>query len=273
LVAQMLLPGALAEFFSLWGSAAAVCLLATDRLESARKEILEGRGDFALCFAEPEETVADAEALGPKRPWLLLAPKNHRLSRHRAAVSSEQLQSTDRVFLPGVAAGNEALEAFLAPVPLAGRVECQSVLAMVDAGWLGIIPDLFGGHQESKGFCKLVIENAAPVQLRLVLPRKGMASLSEPAAAMVGNIRRACEARFATPSNGEAVTPEGVEKLLFQESSSVLAEPAVWPVEQRRKTADIVRPVEQIPEAVIAETSADAMPENLVPELEASNHE
>jgi hypothetical protein len=221
LVAQILLPaGTLTEFFSLWGSSASVSLPATDGLDSARKEIMEGRGDFALCFAEPGETVSESEAVA-SLPWVLLVPKNHRLFGHRGAVSGGQLQDTDRVFLPGVAAGNEGLEAFLAPIPPSGRVQCESVLAMVDAGWLGIIPDLYGHLHQSNGFSKLVIENVAPVQIRLVLPRKGMASLSEPAEAMVGNIRRSCETRFATPTSGEAAMPESVGNLLF--SGSVVA--------------------------------------------------
>jgi len=224
LVVQILLPEPLSAYFALWGSAASVTLPAVNGVESLRKEILEGRGDFAISFAESDESVSADEALGPKLPWVLLVPKkDHRFSGHHGPVSAEQLRGTDRVFLPGMAAKNEELEAFLAPSHC-GRVECEVVPAMVDAGLgLGIIPDLFG-NQETNGVCKLAIENVTPSQLRLVLSRKGMAGLSEPAEALVQSIRNACESRFASPVNGEAVVPERAAHSLFQESTPQLAE-------------------------------------------------
>jgi DNA-binding transcriptional LysR family regulator len=210
LVAQMLLPGPLAVFFGLWGSAASVTLPAVDGVESLRKEIREARGDFAVGFAETDEAVSADESLGFV-PWVLIAPKkDHRLSGHGGTVSGEQFQSTDRVFLPGLAERNEDLEAFLAPIPRSGRVECSEsvLLAMVNAGLgLAIIPDL-NGNLDSNGTCKLAIEGMAPMQLRLVLPRKGMAGLSEPAEALVGNIRRACT-RFAVELAEKATLPNG----------------------------------------------------------------
>ena len=167
---------------------------------TARKNVADGLISFAIDAAEDGETVPAAEALGPKLPWVLLVPKTHVLGELQGTVSSEQVRVHGRVFLSSLAAANPSVEAFLAGVPAAARIECDGVREMVAAGLgVGIALDLYGNRDDAR-LTKLTLEKTEPAQIRFVLPRRGTTAISEPKQSLVDAIRKAVDERFAPPA-------------------------------------------------------------------------
>jgi DNA-binding transcriptional LysR family regulator len=219
LLAVALIATALPAFLELWGSMVQVKVHPLQE-EAGRRNVAEGLASFGVGFADGAEVVSGDEMLGPRVPWVLVMPKNHRLAGSADPVTAENLSVNDRVFIPEMATSWPGMDMALKLVPAFNRiVVCDAALAFrlgLDLG-VAVVPDSLSARDFAS---KRLLQGIEPVQPRFILPRKGIDGLTEPEQSLVEQIRNVAEFRCKQ----ETLTEETAAEVVVE--AALLEEPA-----------------------------------------------
>jgi DNA-binding transcriptional LysR family regulator len=208
-----LLSGALVAVFDLWGSA--IDRPSIWRLDcDIRRSLAEKKADLGLGFADADETVGDAEAVGAPVQWCVLAPAGHRLGETQEPVPVDQLTKEEWLLLPDLAFGAVGLADSFVRAGHRQVMECDHLTTYVVAKvGLAVLPDVLG-RKCPHGTIKRRLVGLPPIQVRLFLPRGGEGALSSANQCLIENLRRLVREGLLGGDNGATASaaPEAWRK-------------------------------------------------------------